>query len=310
MNTLYDGNGNIISLTETSCNFNVKDYNIFESNNGTERQAILTYEGKSLYPQTYNDLIKEKIKKYEGGVMLTIGDSYTAMMNVDYFTPFAEKHGLIQDNRGLGSSTIAGNSEGTVGNHPFWIRLDEAITQYKADGGYKIGDTAYTCDDVKLITFMGGTNDWNTVNNQINRLGTGVNDTNKETIYGACNYIFRTLLNTFNNADIIVILQPVHWAYSIPTEEKEATDVGFKSLSEAQGMTDAQYSSYIVTRKEAIVKEVAEKYGLTICDCCFNWYSPINPSNAIKYWQSDKLHLTNEGWNEIIKKLEHTVNMI
>ena len=310
MTILYDGNGNPIKLDGNINNFDVQDYNVFESNNGTERKAILMYKNKPLYPQTYNGLITEKIKKYDGGVMLTLGDSYTAMMKDEYFTPFAVKHGLIQDNRGLGSSTIAGDSEGTVGNHPFWVRLDEAIAQYKADGGYLIDGKAYTCDDVKLITFMGGTNDWNTTNDTINRLGTGINNTDKTTIYGACNYIFRTLLSTFNNADIVVILQPVHWAYSIPTEEKDATDVGFKTLLEAQGMTDAQYSSYIVTRKEIIVKEVAEKYGLAICDCCFNWYSPINPTNATKYWQEDKLHLTNAGWNEIIKRLEHTVNSI
>ena len=66
--------------------------------------------------------------------------------------------------------------------------------------------------------------------------------------------------------------------------------------------------NYIMMRKEVIVKEMAERYGLPICDCCFEWYNPNRANEAIKYWQSDKLHLTSEGHQAVIDKLEKVVN--
>ena len=305
---LYDINGNVISSGESaSSNFGVTDYNVFTDNdNVSARQAVLTYQGKRLYPKNYPEQRIDNTKKYDGGVMLTLGDSYTAYMNT-LFTTFAEKHGLVQDNRGLASSTIAGSEDGTtVGYHAFWVRLNEAITQYQS--GYTINDVAYTCENVKLVTFMGGANDWSTVNSEINRLGVGANETNKETLYGALNYIFTTLLSTFPNADIVVILQPTNYASTVPTTEDGAKNVGFDSLAQAQEMNNTEFSNYIMMRKEVIVREMAQRYGLPICDCCFEWYNPINPNEASTYWQTDKLHLTNEGHQAIIDKLEKVVN--
>lgn len=307
---LYDINGvEITSGGTESSDFSVTDYALFTDDAGNStRQAILTYQGKKLYPKNYPAQRYDFIKNYGGGVMLTLGDSYTAYMN-SHFSTFATKHGLVQDNRGLASSTIAGSEDGvTVGYHAFWVRLDEAIAQYQAEGGYTIGNTAYTCDDIKLITFMGGANDWSTVNSEINRLGEGANATNKETLYGALNYIFATLLSTFKNADIVVILQPVNYANTVPTTEENAINVGFKSLAEVQKMTDAQFSSYMMMRKETIVKEMAKRHGLPVCDCCFEWYNPMNLTEATKYWQSDKLHLTDAGHQAIIDKLEKVIN--
>lgn len=307
MANIYDGNGNVIEISGGTSTFDVIDYALFTDNDGvSSRQAILTYNGKRLYPKNYPGQRIESIKKYDGGVMLTLGDSYTAYMN-SHFNIFAESHGLVQDNRGLARSTIAGSEDKvTVGYHAFWVRLNEAIAQYQS--GYTINDVAYTCEDVKLITFMGGANDWGTVNSELNRLGTGANETNKETLYGACNYIFATLLEKFPNADIVVILQPVNYSSTVPTTEEEATNVGFDSLSQAQEMTDVQYSSYLMMRKEVIVREMAERYGLPICDCCFDWYNPIRPNEATTYWQTDKLHLTDAGHQAIIDKLEYTLN--
>ena len=214
--------------------------------------------------------------------MFTLGDSYTAYMH-NHFDAFAIKHGLVQDPRGLASSTIAGSADGsTVGYHAFWVRLDEAIAQYKAVGGYTLNGTAYTCDDVKLITFMGGANDWTTIDADkgINRIGSGINETNKETLYGALNYIFSTLLSTFKNADIVVILQP-----SNP----------YKTVQQM----------YL---KENIVREMAEMYSLPVVDCCFNWHQHTNPLDQAKYWQSDKLHLTSVGHDDVIAELEKVVD--
>lgn len=284
MSTFYDGNGNPIEISGGgSGNFDVTGYSVFDDNKeGTARQATLTYQGKRLYPIVTPNQITDKIKKYKGGIMFTLGDSYTAYMK-KHFDEFATKHGLVQDPRGLASSTIAGSADGsTVGYHAFWVRLDEAISQYKAEGGYTLNGTAYTCDDVKLIIFMGGANDWTTIDEEhnINRLGSGINETNKETLYGALNYIFTTLLNTFKNADIVVILQP-----SSPKK-------GVQQM-------------YL---KENIIREMAEVYSLTIVDCCFDWHQHTNTLDQVKYWQEDKLHLTTAGYDDIIADLEKKVN--
>jgi lysophospholipase L1-like esterase len=310
MSKIYDGNGNLIEISGSNSSlFDVTDYGSFSDNDGiASRQAILTYDGKRLYPKNYPTQRLDVLKKYNGGIMLTLGDSYTAFMT-NYFSTFAEKHGLVQDNRGLASSTIAGSEDKlTVGYHAFWVRLNEAIAEYETEGGHTIGDKSYTLEDVKLITFMGGANDWSTVNSEMDRLGKGPNETNKETLYGACNYIFATLLEKFPNADIVVILQPVNYAQTIPTTEEAAKNVGFESLAQVQEMTDAQYSSYMMMRKEKIVREVAERYGLPMCDCCFDWYNPIRQNEAETYWDKDKLHLNATGHQAIIDKLEYTVN--
>lgn len=285
MTTFYDGNGNSIDVigggSSASSDFDVTGYTTFDDNQGSARQATLTYQGKRLYPVVTPTQVVDKIKKYNSGVMLTLGDSYTAYMK-SHFDAFATKHGLVQDNRGLASSTIAGDEAGNVGYHPFWSRLNEAIAQYQAEGGYTIGDTAYTCDDVKLVTFMGGANDWTTVDESqgINRIGSGRDETNKETLYGALNYIFPTLLSTFPNADVVVILQP-----SNPNK-------GVQNM-------------YL---KESIVREMAELYSLPITDCCFNWHQHTNALDKVKYWQSDELHLTSAGHDEVINGLEKCVN--
>lgn len=281
MANIYDGNGNVIEISGGTSKLDVTDYALFTDNDGVSaRQAILTYDGKRLYPKNYPNQRIDTLRKYDSGVMLTLGDSYTVYMNT-YFTTFAEKHGLVQDNRGLASSTIAGTTDGTIGYQPFWNRLDTAIAEYEADGGYTIGETAYTLEDVKLITFMGGANDWDTVDEEqgIDRLGNAESE-DKGQLYGACKYIFDTLLSKFPNADIVVILQP----------------------------SSASKGNYSMWRKENIIRECANMHSLPICDCCFEWYNPSNPTDASTYWQSDELHLTDAGHQAIIDKLEVTLN--
>lgn len=283
MATLYDINGNPITVSGgTSSDFGVADYAIFTDDNGNSaRQAVLTYQGKNLYPKNYPAQRIDFVKDYGGGVMIALGDSYTSM-GASYFSAFATAHGLVCDNRGLASSTIAGSEDGTtVGYKAFWTRLDAAIAEYQADGGYTIDGTAYTCEDVKLITFMGGANDWSTVDPDqgIDRLGDPTSE-DKEQLYGACKYIFSTMLATFPNADIVVILQP----------------------------SSASKGNYIMWLKEGIIREIAEMYGLPICDCIFEWYNPDNPTDAATYWDTDNLHMTDAGNTAIFAKLEKTVN--
>lgn len=260
-----------------------------------------TNEVKKFVQSAQQDIVKQ----YNGGVMLTIGDSYTAYMN-SVFSDFAEKHGLVQDNRGVASSTIAGDLSGSVGYQPFWNRIDTVISEYTT--GHSINEVTYNLEDVKLITFMGGANDWDTVNEATNRLGNGVNTTDKNTLYGALNYCFNALLKNFPNADIVCILQPTNYVNTVPTTEDAAKNVGFESLAQVQVMDDAQYSVYKMQRKERIVRTMAEQYSIPVCDCCFEWFNPCNPNDAEKYWSSDKLHLNADGHHAIIDKLEKTVN--
>lgn len=279
MATLYDGSGNPIEVSGSSSSaFDVTDYAIFTDDSGNNaRQAVLTYQGKKLYPKNYSAQRLDFVKDYGGGVMLTLGDSYTAMGS-SYFDTFAVRHGLVQDNRGVGSSTIAGTTNGEVGFQPFWNRLDTAIAQYQAEGGYTISENAYTANDVKLITFMGGANDWYTVDAEqgIDRIG-NIQSEDKAQLYGALNYIFPTMQTAFPNADIVVILQPFG-------------------------------NGYAMRLKEGIVKEMAEMYGIPVCDCAFEWYSQSNPNDLATYWQADKLHQTAAGNQAIMAKLEKVVN--
>ena len=305
---IRDYDGNPVAGGGGASDFGVTDYSIFTDDSGNAaRQATLTYQGRSLYPRNYPQQRRDFVRSYGGGVMLTLGDSYTAYLNAA-FGRFAQAHGLVQDNRGLARSTIAGSSYHDIGYRPFWERLDEAIAQYQAEGGYTIDGTAYTPEDVKLITFMGGANDWSTVNETTDRLGKGPHETDKAKLYGALNYIFNALLKTFTNADIVVILQPMYPTGTVPIDEAGAKNVGFESLAQAQEMTDVQYSNYTMARKEMIVREMAERYCLTICDCCFGWHNPINPIDREKYWITNDGHLNDAGNTSLIERLETVVN--
>lgn len=278
---LYDINGvEIASGGTESSGFDVTDYALFTDNEGSARQAILTYKGKRLYPKNYNDQRLDKIKIYNGGLMISLGDSYTAYLN-KFFDAFAVKHGLVQKNVGLASSKIARpEGEGLDTIKSFVTRLDGLIASFPIT----INDTVYKITDVKLITFMGGANDWTTVDDSqgINRIGDRYS-TDKGQIYGATKYCFQTLQSTFPTADIICILQP----------------------------NNADNSDFCVMEsKEKIVKECAEMFSIPICDCCFDFYSSSNTTELTKYWRDDKLHLSDDGHQALIDKLETTLNTL
>ena len=95
--------------------------------------------------------------------------------------------------------------------------------------------------------------------------------------------VWKLYKKTFPSADIIVILQP-----------NNGNNTDF----------------CVMEMKENIVKECAEMYSLPICDCCFNFYSPSNPTELSKYWQSDNLHLNADGHQKLIDKLEVTLNTL
>jgi hypothetical protein len=278
----------------------------------SERSDLTEYHPYGeFYYEPNNDMKKlvqsakeEVIKQYDGGVLLGIGDSY--MQNNALLSNIATKHGLVCDNRGVASSSISGDEAQTVGLYPFWSRINAAVTEYSA--GHMIDGSSYKCDDVKLIVFIGGANDgWIDT-----RLGSGKTETDTKTLYGALNVCFSTLLSNFPNADIVVILQPVNYnQYPSEWTEEQAVGYGYKSKEDALKFSTYQIGQYAMHTKEAIVKEMAELYGLNIVDCCFNWFSVVNPNDRAKYWSTDKLHLSSDGSKQLYDvALENKINSL
>lgn len=66
MSTFFDGNGNTIEISGgssgISSDFDVTGYSTFDDNEGSARQATLTYQGKRLYPIVTPNQITDKIK--------------------------------------------------------------------------------------------------------------------------------------------------------------------------------------------------------------------------------------------------------
>ena len=282
MGTLYNGKGEIIALEDTKkITIDNDSYVGYDESNGVESsQAVLLYNNRRLFPVNKSAQREYEKKIYLPGLLITFGDSYTAGMKTLLDT-FAGNHGLVQYNMGMASSKIARpEGEGLDAVKSFVTRLDELLTSFPLS----VSGVSYTKNDVKLITFMGGANDWTTIDSEqgIDRIGDRYS-TDKGQIYGATKYCFSTLQTNFPNADIIVILQP---------NNNNNNDFCIMEL------------------KEQVVKECAEMYSLPICDCCFNFYSPANPTELAAYWAGDNLHLNSTGYQKIIDKLELTLNSL
>lgn len=233
------------------------------------------------------------LSSLNGKVWLALGDSYTSAFAgayTDGVTPstegiwwsLANTLGMTLYSYGIASSTIRySTNNGTDGYsyQPMVTRVDGMIADHESEA-----------ENVGLITFMGGGNDsW-----AEEFLG-DLKSTQNTTICGSCHQIFNKLSNAFPNAKIVVILQPVTANGTTPTD------------SEFNELDDIQYSIYQGQLKQKIVKEAAEFYGLPICDGCFEWYTPANPTSLSTIWQSDKMHLTYYGRQELNKKFIATL---
>lgn len=229
------------------------------------------------------------ISTLKGKVWLALGDSYTQYLAGAYsdgVTPttvgkwgsLAQSLGMTLYSYGIASSTIrysTNNGSDGFSSTPMVRRVDTLIA-----------DHAEEADNVGLITFMGGVND------PESKLGT-LDSTDEMTIYGGCHQIFNKLVNAFPNAHIVVILQPVT-ANGSASEEFDAI----------------QNTIYPCQLKQRAVKQVAEFYGLTVCDCCFDWYTTANPTHLATIWDSDKLHLTSMGNLKLTEKLTKTLESV
>lgn len=302
---ICDINGKTIvtdGSTATS-DFGVTDYAVFTDAYGdSARQAVLTYNGKKLYPVNYSEQRIESAKDYGGGVMLAFGDSYTVGIG-DKWDDFASKHNLVCDKQGIVGSSYHGTESSSP--FPYWVRLNTIINDYTS--GKTIGTKAYTATDVKLITVMGGANDgWSK-----SEIGNSIYTTDKNTLYGACHYVFGKLLQTFPNADVVCILQPIQWrdASSVTnlTDDETAKTYGFETAHDAQNLDGFGYANFTSTINQYAIRQVAEMYGLTICDCALEWYKRIGSVDSSAYWVSDG-HMTGTGYAAILAQLEKTVN--
>ncbi len=263
-----------------------------------EVSALKTFSSEKIRTDYGMDALKAKAA-LSGGVWIALGDSYTVYAD-SYFKALAEKYGMIYDGQGKTSSTVCGDTTGAKGFAPFWNRMNGFIANYTGDG-QTIDDVVYTADDVKLITFMGGANDGF---GQDTWLGSHTSmDTNY--IYGACNYIFKSLHENFPNARIICILQPANYSDTMDyTDDETAQMIGFVDLAELQTWDVYSFGQYKMETKERAVKECAERFGIHIVDCIFDWYSVVNPTHRAKYWNTDKIHLTSAGSAALAEKLD------
>lgn len=233
------------------------------------------------------------ISTLNGKVWLALGDSATHFLGASYtdgVTPstsgkwgaLASELGMTLYGYGISSSTIrysTNSSADGLSFQPMATRVDTLIADHQSEA-----------DNVGLITFMGGANDTATET----YLG-DLKSIENNTFYGACHQIFNKLVNAFPKAKIVVILQHL-FACNTPSEDGEFS-----------GMTSAQYDIYFQQLKQRIVKEVAEFYGLTICDCCFDWYNPSNPIHYSTIWSDDHLHLSTLGNQKLTEKLIKTL---
>ena len=244
------------------------------------------------------DIAKSKLT---GKVMVALGDSYTVGMG-GQLTALATKYGMVIDNRGVVGATIAYRS--TDANRRMYNTADTIVSDYTS--GKTISDTTYYADDVAIITFMGGANDYAAIDNW---LGTGTHETASTTIFGSLNHIFSSFQTTFTKAKIICVTQPANFASLVSSLSTDASaqELGFENLAEAQVFNDIQFSNYMHGNKENAVRTIAWWYGIEVVDMFHDFPQMNNPENRSIYWQSDKLHLTADGYSLITNALDKKI---
>lgn len=243
--------------------------------------------------------------KLSGRVVVFLGDSYTVGMG-GQIDALAARYGFVADKRGIVSSTIAGDYTGNAGFHPMHVRAGKIIEDYTA--GYELGGVTYTIDDIALVVFMGCANDqWTDA-----WIGSGSGCWNGNTLYGALNRLYSTLMEGLPKARLITLLQPSNYAFTPSAADKDGnvyTDEdarawGLPDLATYLAMTDVQWSNYAHARKSDVVREMAWKYGTHIVDA-FNGFPAVsNPANRTAYWQADHIHMNDQGNVDLAGLLE------
>lgn len=301
--------GNVVgAFTEGSTPFAFLGDVTSETINGSGTQTVISQDFVNAVKAAIGEMNPDddttttgKVKnKLNGKVMINLGDSYTKGMESQFAT-LASKYGMVADNRGVVSSSICGDINGNKGFSPMWNRANTIVSDYTS--GKAINGATYHTSDVAIITFMGGANDGYGIETWI---GTGIHETNKETIYGACNHIFNVLAKNFPNAKLICVTQPSHYNLTVSsiTSDSVAQTLGFENLAELQQFDDIQLSAYSMDLKETAVRNTAEMYGWSIVDMFKNMPTVFNPTNRSAYWNSDKLHLSAGGYALVLNAID------
>lgn len=243
--------------------------------------------------------------KLSGKVVVWLGDSYTVGMG-GQIDALAAKYGFVADKRGIVSSTIAGDYTGNNGFNPMHSRAARIVTDYTA--GYEIGGVTYGIDDIALVVFMGCANDqWTDT-----WIGPGPGCWDGNTLCGALNRLYSTLLEGCPKAQLITLMQPSNYAFTpsatdkngVAYTEEDAKAWGLPDLATYLAMTDVQWSNYAHARKSQVVREMAWKYGTHIVDA-FNGFPAVsNPANRTAYWHADHLHMSDQGNVVLVRMLE------
>lgn len=231
----------------------------------------------------------------EGKTIIFMGDSYTYAMRA-ILKSMAAEFNALDNNQGKVGSTICGNDPnvGGKGTLPMWWRTKQLCDEYVASGA---------AANVGAIVFMGGANDLSDVAEWI---GSGLQDTDTGHVYGAMHYLLNYFHETFPDAPIFVILQPSHYGVSHDniTTDEEAKVKGFDNLAQMQAMNTIQFSHFTHCARQYAVRAVAEFYNCHIVDCCFDWHSVFSSTDRARYWSEDTLHLTGDGYQDVMRKLK------
>ena len=303
----YDRNGNKIG--ETS-DLGITDYAVTKDEDGTDkRSATFTFKGKEVFPKTTQEVVVDAPKQFGGGVMIALCDSYGVGIG-NRWDAFAARHNMVCDHQCVIGSAI--HNQGTADEElaagtprSYQHRMDAFIANYTGDG-QTVGDKVYTAEDVKFIVVSGGANDgW-----AKSTLGESIYTTDRGTLFGGLHYIFAKLLKTFPNADIVCILQPIQWsdanATTGLTTDEDAQKYGFATVQDAKNLDGLGYGNFGSVVAQRIVRECAEWYGVTICDCALNWYKRIGSKDS-RLWTPDG-HMSAAGYDAVMAQLEKTVN--
>lgn len=308
--TLYEKFYSVTSavIRVTQANSRLKNIVAVSSVVYDEESGTYSYEEQSTsVDQKFGDLVNKIIEEHESGFEsaqpdysslsgkygLHIGDSYTAGMSsqLESFDINLGMAGAL--NYGVVSSTIRDRSSGdnAYSNHPMVCRVCN-IPSLDTTGNTIVGDyVPLDRTDIGLITFMGGTNDSYGYGSSI---GEDPMDGDQTHVYGAMYMILEKLTNAYPGVPIFVILQPPR-ADIVNTESPEGVDIS--------NLSQALRSVLVSQRKQAVVRSAAQLFSrknVHIVDCCFDWYSPLSSDDLAKYWGSDLLHLTTDGYSQII----------
>lgn len=261
--------------------------------NDEESNVLKTLSSQKIY-ELYGKNAIDMLNALNDKTIIFMGDSYTKGAT-NQFKALCEKYGATADNRGIVSSSICGNVEGTQGFQPMWNRVNNLCDEYVTNG---------TTANVGAVVFMGGANDGF---GKQNWLGSGINDKNTNHIYGALHSIYRKFRDTFD-CPIFTILQPYFPNGSTPSgdiTEETAIALGFESVEQCLTFDSKEYCAYSMNKKQTVVKEMANFYNSQVVDCCFDWHSIFRASDS-KYWSSDG-HPTALGYQEIANDLEQAM---